>query len=136
MRNFQNLKNLSVGGTQSSWGCQAQQINNIVAEQPDLLFLHFGINDLGNLEQYRLDYQRIKELYDCKLIITSVNPVEYHNTITNDMINDFNEQIKGAGDMYIDTYIELQNQGFSTIDGIHFTNETYQMINAILMYER
>lgn len=41
------LKNLSVGGTKSSWGAQNEQIQNIIKEAPDVLFLHFGINDLG-----------------------------------------------------------------------------------------
>ena len=39
--------NLSVGGTQSSWGANATQIYNVSQENPDLLLLHFGINDLG-----------------------------------------------------------------------------------------
>ena len=39
--------NLSVGGTQSSWGANSTQIYNVSQENPDLLILHFGINDLG-----------------------------------------------------------------------------------------
>ena len=40
-------ENLYVGGTQSSWGANATQIYNVSQENPDLLLLHFGINDLG-----------------------------------------------------------------------------------------
>ncbi len=40
-------KNLSVGGTQSSWGASSTQIYDVSQENPDLLMLHFGINDLG-----------------------------------------------------------------------------------------
>ena len=39
--------NLSVGGKQSGWGVQAQQTNEIINKNPDLLLIHFGINDLG-----------------------------------------------------------------------------------------
>ena len=40
-------KNLSVGGKESSWGAASQQIYDVSQENPDLLILHFGINDLG-----------------------------------------------------------------------------------------
>jgi lysophospholipase L1-like esterase len=41
------LNNISVGGTMSSWGASSTQINNIINTAPDLLILHFGINDAG-----------------------------------------------------------------------------------------
>lgn len=51
LNNFYDSKitgaNLSVGGTQSSWGANSTQIYNVSEENPDLLILHFGINDLG-----------------------------------------------------------------------------------------
>ena len=41
------LKNLSVGGMASQWGCGTKQIAAIVQEAPDVVFIHFGINDAG-----------------------------------------------------------------------------------------
>ena len=41
-------KNLSVGGKTSSWGCHSSQVYSVSEENPDLLIVHFGINDLGS----------------------------------------------------------------------------------------
>lgn len=41
------LDNQSVGGKTSAWGALDAQINGIVNSHADVLFLHFGINDLG-----------------------------------------------------------------------------------------
>ena len=42
------VKNVAVGGTQSEWGSAAAQINSIVENVPDLVMVHFGINDAGS----------------------------------------------------------------------------------------
>lgn len=42
------LNNLSVGGKTSLWGSGSTVINDIVATNPDVVFIHFGINDNGN----------------------------------------------------------------------------------------
>lgn len=41
------LTNLSVGGTMSAWGCNPTNIADIISSAPDVLFIHFGINDCG-----------------------------------------------------------------------------------------
>lgn len=43
-----NGVNLSVGGKKSAWGAASTQINAITSQNPDLLIIHFGINDLGD----------------------------------------------------------------------------------------
>ena len=102
-----NLKNLSVGGTQSSWGCQAKQINNIVAEQPDLLFLHFGINDLGgqratiayadDMESIILDIQ--SKLPNCDIILLS--PFAPNNLLYDyDKMQEYVDVLKGFEETY------------------------------------
>ena len=102
-----NLKNLSVGGMQSSWGCQAQQINNIVAEQPDLLFLHFGINDLGSqratiayaddMESIILDIQ--SKLPNCDIILLS--PFAPNNLLYDyDKMQEYVDVLKGFEETY------------------------------------
>ena len=42
------VKNVAVGGTQSEWGSAAAQINSVVENAPDLVLVHFGINDAGS----------------------------------------------------------------------------------------
>jgi lysophospholipase L1-like esterase len=42
------LNNLSVGGKESNWGASPTQINALKNSNPDLVFLHFGINDAGS----------------------------------------------------------------------------------------
>lgn len=42
------LNNISVGGKTSVWGSSSTMINNLVNTQPDLVFIHFGINDAGD----------------------------------------------------------------------------------------
>lgn len=85
------INNLSVGGKESTWGCQDAQINGIINAAPDLLFLHFGINDLGanrssmiysdNMETIVL---KVKEaLPNCEIILLSPfgpNPIIYDYT--------------------------------------------------------
>ncbi len=101
------LKNLSVGGTQSSWGCQAEQINKIVAENPDLLFLHFGINDLGSnratmaymddMESIILDVQN--KLPNCDIILLS--PFAPNNLLYDyDKMADYVDVLKGFEESY------------------------------------
>lgn len=42
------LTNLSVGGKTSLWGSSPNIINDIKNSAPDLVFIHFGINDAGD----------------------------------------------------------------------------------------
>lgn len=42
-----SVKNVAVGGKTSEWGSAAAQINSVAAETPDLVIVHFGINDAG-----------------------------------------------------------------------------------------
>ncbi len=41
------LSNRSKGGMTSDWGAEDVQVNTIIADKPDVLFIHFGINDSG-----------------------------------------------------------------------------------------
>ncbi len=39
--------NKAVGGRTAGWGCENKQMKALAEEKPDLLMVHFGINDLG-----------------------------------------------------------------------------------------
>lgn len=99
------------------------------------LIICLGINDLGNIENYISTYSKLAKQYN--IIIISVNPIEYHNSITNITVEMFNYNIKSIdGITYIDTYTELMTNGFSTVDGIHYTKETYgDILNTINKYK-
>jgi lysophospholipase L1-like esterase len=43
-----NLNNISVGGKTSAWGSSEEAIANINTSNPDVIFIHFGINDAGS----------------------------------------------------------------------------------------
>lgn len=93
-----------------------------------------GINDLGNSSNYIQEYNRLllNEWETVDLYIMSVNPVEYHDYITNSDIEQFNNLIKEAGFNYIDTYTSLCSMGYGTVDGIHYDMSTYNKIKKIL----
>jgi lysophospholipase L1-like esterase len=66
------LNNISVGGTESSWGASQAKINDIKATNPDLLFLHFGVNDAGS-KVLPLSYYDNMELIISSLIAYNPN---------------------------------------------------------------
>ena len=46
------------------------------------------------------------------------------------MVEAFNSDIKDAfPDQYLDCYSYLIENGFQTVDGLHYTEETYQIIH-------
>ena len=93
----------------------------------------FGINDLGNLNKYIEAYENMK--YDnAKLILVSVNPVEYHSSITNNAVEQFNNAIQSIdGIEYIDTYNMVVNEVNYSTDGVHYKNKVYIEIYDFIM---
>lgn len=97
----------------------------------------FGINDLGNVDHYISYYRSMMQKYpQARFYVMSVNPVEHkkakkHNyTVKNAQIKEFNTamQVAFGSSVYIDTYTYLQQSGFETVDGIHYTPQTYGKI--------
>lgn len=96
----------------------------------------FGINDLGNISRYISYYKALmKEFPDTEFYFMSVNPVKesqagaYGYTVRNAAIQSFNKKLKSAfGAKYLDAYSYLVKQGFSAVDGIHYTGATYQKL--------
>lgn len=91
--------------------------------------INLGVNDLQSAWRYARKY---KELAASKnLVIQSVNPIQYstipQNTQSN--VETFNQKIRTIkGIEYLDTYAMLLSNGFSTIDGLHYTEETSKYI--------
>lgn len=95
-----------------------------------------GVNDLSDIKNYMAEYDTLQEDPDVELILVSVNPVKNYPTISNDDIESFNEKLsdyaKEKGLQYIDTYSELTESGFSSTDGLHYSNSTYEKIYDII----
>lgn len=70
------------------------------------------------------------------LVLLSVNPLDkekcdkygydYDGVMSG--IEVFNDKLSETEYMYIDTYSYLMNNGFSTVDGLHYTDDTYRLI--------
>ncbi len=79
------LVNLSKGGEKSAWGQAGQQINKVVAAAPDVLFIHFGINDCGDRISANMFRDNIEllilqvrdELPDCEFVIINAFPPNF-----------------------------------------------------------
>lgn len=65
------LSNQAVGGMASGWGAKDAQTLKLANEHPDLLYIHFGINDLGSQNSAESYYINIKKIIDD---VHGVNP--------------------------------------------------------------
>lgn len=107
------------------------QMNKIRDENKNItswnLVINLGINDLYNLNKYKDIYDNFS--LDYNIYVVSVNPIERHKSITNRDIEEFNNALKSVNkSIYIDTYKYLKTKGYSTTDGLHYTNDTYKKI--------
>lgn len=107
------------------------EIDSIISSNKNItkwnIVIGLGINDLDNISSYLEEYQRLADNYT--LFVVSVNPIEYNNYITDSDITKFNNELKTLDNIvYIDTYSDLISKGFSTKDGIHYTDSTYEDI--------
>lgn len=95
------------------------------------IIINFGINDWWNVLNYANFYNNMPEevfKYN-KVFFVSVNPVDesYGYVGFNSTVQWFNENLRNniRNDIiYIDTYSYLIDNGFSTIDGIHYDYNT------------
>ena len=110
-------KNLSVGGKTSSWGANSTQIYDVSTENPDLLILHFGINDLGagvspnsyidNMLSIVLEVRN--RCPDCEFLILSPfgpNPLIYDYERIDDYSNKIKREITSSiqGTVLVDVF--------------------------------
>lgn len=93
-----------------------------------------GVNDLGNVNNY-ISYLNTHapswKAKGAKVYFVSVNPTANGASVTNAQIESFNTKIRNATQTivsYIDTYSYLQENGYDTTDGIHYTTDTYKKI--------
>lgn len=94
---------------------------------------NLGVNDPENASLYVDLYQSIARQYtDTPFYYLSVNPLsdDADCNTTNDMIQEFNQTLKNAfPEYYLDCYNYLTDQGFTTVDGLHYDDSTSNMIH-------
>jgi cytochrome oxidase Cu insertion factor (SCO1/SenC/PrrC family) len=113
------------------------EIKKIKAENTALTkwryVVNLGVNDLGNIDKYLEEYNKLTDDdSSIQLVLVSVNPVKDYPTVTNSSIKKFNAKLMDAGYDYIDTYSALVKKGYSTVDGLHYTDETYDDIYDLI----
>lgn len=96
----------------------------------------WGVNDLWNCGTYINKYTSLMKgrWSKCDLRLMSVNPVDGAMKSKYGAIPSFNSRIKsyvkkaGKNVFYIDTNRVMMSKGFSTIDGLHYTESTNRII--------
>ena len=127
-------------GAGYSWytsGALAQLKKKLKSKPTATVVLNFGVNDVANISSYITAYRNlIKKYPKAHIYIMSVNPIDskYSGYVTNSKIKAFNKKMKTAfSARYIDCYSYLVKNGYSTHDGLHYTNSTYKKIYKFVL---
>lgn len=106
--------------------------NNI--QQGSSLVILMGVNDLYQANNY-ISYLNSNATSwknrGANIYFVSVNPTEGSYNSLNADIDSFNQRLRAgltSNITYIDTNSYLKSNGFSTTDGLHYTNDTYNDI--------
>lgn len=105
-------------------GTGVPQIEDEIDEYTSVIIL-MGVNDVTNINHY-VDYINAKANewsgLGAKTYFVSVGPVEHDNYTSNPQIESFNSEMEEnlVGVSYIDIYSWMTEEGFSTLDGIHY----------------
>ena len=102
--------------------------------------INLGVNDLYNINNYISYINSLAISLNGKIYYLSVNPVdeqvEARNgySVKNSQIDDFNKKIKSGlkNVTYLDSNSYLKRNGFNTVDGVHYTKDTYQKISNFI----
>lgn len=86
---------------------------------------NLGVNDLWNVTEYKDLINSLSN--EANLVFVSVNPVieSKVQTVDNKTIEKFNNNISFDCNNCVDTYSYLNEIGFDSEDGLHYTKETY-----------
>lgn len=124
-----------------------EQMSYIVSECDGntALIIGLGVNDnTYNVDKYLNTLSEMADTMDCQIYYMLVNPVDeekeayngYH--VKNENIEIFNERMRNELDErigVIDTNTYLKESGFETMDGLHYTNDTYEKIYNFIKSE-
>lgn len=124
------------------------QMADAIKQYPQApVVLNFGVNDPDQIEQYLEAYKEMEEAYpDTKFWYMSVNPIQTDKMIeygasqdalelvTDTNIRKLNMALQQAHpDRYLDSYTVLKVGGFTTVDGLHYSRQTYLKIHRFIV---
>lgn len=93
------------------------------------VIINLGVNDLDSGAYLRLYNGLPDEFLDNnKVIFMSVNPCDGGYSYLNSRIEAFNNDMRDGLDSritFLDSYTYLMWNGYSTVDGLHYTSDTY-----------
>ncbi len=100
---------------------------------PDVpVVFNLGVNDTVSIYHYIRSYRALMEKHpDTSFWFLSVNPVTEESLMVPDTdVVEFNHILKEAfPHQYLDSYSWLKKNGFESVDGIHYSEETYLAIH-------
>lgn len=127
------------------------ELSDAIAENPDLpVVLNFGVNDPQLIDEYVVTYwDLIRAHPDTQFYILSVNPIDEEFLIEDGQVNEsvlddinsvnigrMNVKLRDEfGRRYINSAAMLKSDGFDTVDGLHFTMQTYLNIHDFVVNE-
>jgi len=119
-----------------------QHMNTIQSLDKDTIIIYeMGVNDLDSAECISV-LNHLKELGFTHIYFSTITPVNeekcysYGYSRTNSQIQTYNRNVLNNlpnGVKLISSYDTFINNGFNTLDGIHYTNDTYQMWYQYIM---
>lgn len=113
-------------------------IDSIKLNHPEIkewtLVSGLGVNDLYNLNNYIQTYRNLED-NGYRVVVVSVNPTNGRSIRLNEDINKFNQAMINSGLEFLNINESLWEDGFKTVDGVHYDKETYTVIwNEINQY--
>ena len=127
------------------------ELSDLIQANPGLpVVLNFGVNDPQLINEYVVAYWDVIRAHpDTRFYILSVNPLDEEFLIGEGQVDEavfesvnslnvarMNVKLKEEfGSRYIDSASYLKSDGFDTVDGLHFTMETYLKIHDCVVKE-
>lgn len=109
------------------------------------IVFNLGVNDLAHVDEYIEFFQRLPEefCFDNNIYVVSVNPTSGAYSSMNGDIDYFNVQLSDSLPStckWIDTCSFLREAGFGSPDGLHYDQQTYELIanliyNNVMLYQ-
>ena len=141
---------LAVGNTDKAYIAKVGEgyswfSNTALAEIPHYagagttMIINFGVNDLANASKYiRLINRNIDDWLNAGITVyyAAVTPVGEGASVTNAQIENFNAKMQSELDSrikWLDGYNYLNQTGFSTPDGLHYSSATYKNLYSYYM---
>ena len=133
------LSNRAVGGKTSGWGAEDVQTSQLAQDKPDLMYIHFGINDLGERRSADSYKQNIKKIVtdvqganpECEFVLIKAfmaNPELYLDTGFEEYWKALDEIAAELDNVYV---LDLYSQSKKLLEGKKYYDVTGNGINHV-----